>query len=127
MAAGLGLDQIPQNALPSTPTVEALQGVLGQVDRQGLGTSPAVLQVRFTQLRLGASDAASQELSSLVPQALERVSGSDSTDRYLHRAFSTQELLKRLSDQRYALLQDASDANFWLEKPNQLISDDTAR
>ena len=125
VAAGLGLDQLPQNALPSTPTVEALQGVLGRVDRQGLGTSPAVLQVRFTQLRLGASDAASRELSSLVPQELDQVSGSDSTDRYLHRAFSTQQLLKRSSDQRYALLQGAVNGNSRLERPGRWISDQT--
>ena len=125
VAAGLGLDQLPQNALPSTPTVEALQGVLGRVDRQGLGTSPAVLQVRFTQLRLGASDAAFQEFSSLVPQELEQVSDSDSIDRYLHRAFSTQQLLKRSSDQRYALLQGAVNGNSRLERPGRWISDQT--
>ncbi|QNI56701.1 putative conserved secreted CHAT domain-containing protein [Synechococcus sp. BIOS-E4-1] len=47
-ASLLGLDQALQSALPSTPTVEDLQGVLDQVERQGFGTSPAVLQVRFT-------------------------------------------------------------------------------
>jgi len=47
-ASLLGLDQTLQSSLPSTPTVEDLQGVLDQVERQGFGTSPAVLQVRFT-------------------------------------------------------------------------------
>ncbi|WP_231857207.1 CHAT domain-containing protein [Synechococcus sp. MIT S9509] len=47
-ASLLGLDQALQSALPPTPTVEDLQGVLDQVERQGFGTSPAVLQVRFT-------------------------------------------------------------------------------
>ena len=47
-ASALGLEQTQQALLPPPPTVEELQTVLDQVERQGLAVSPAVLQVRFT-------------------------------------------------------------------------------
>jgi autotransporter-associated beta strand protein len=49
-AQALGLDQFDQDLIPSTPTVDQLQTVLAQVEGQRLAPSPAVLQVRFTEM-----------------------------------------------------------------------------
>ncbi len=68
-AALLGLDQTLQSALPSTPTVEDLQGVLDQVERQGLGISPAVLQVRFTSTTSDSSQDAFLDLTLISSKA----------------------------------------------------------
>ena len=50
-AQALGLDQIDQDLLPPTPTVEELQTLLEQVETRRFASSPAVLQVRFTEMR----------------------------------------------------------------------------
>ena len=49
-ASVLGLAQVDSDLLPVTPSVDDLQAVLEQVERQGLAASPAVLQVRFTAM-----------------------------------------------------------------------------
>ena len=68
-AALLGLDQVLQSALPSTPTVEDLQGVLDQVERQGFATSPAVLQVRFTSTASDNAQAGFLDLTLISSKA----------------------------------------------------------
>ncbi|WP_413323926.1 CHAT domain-containing protein [Synechococcus sp. MIT S9503] len=50
-AQALGLDQADQDQLPPTPTVEELQTLLEQVETRRFASSPAVLQVRFTEMR----------------------------------------------------------------------------
>ena len=49
-ASALDLEQADSGLLPATPNVDELKAVLAQVERQGLATSPAVLQVRFTAM-----------------------------------------------------------------------------
>ncbi len=49
-AQALGLDQVDQDFLPPTPTVEELQTLLEKVETSRFAPSPAVLQVRFTAI-----------------------------------------------------------------------------
>ncbi len=49
-AQALGLDQVDQNLLPPTPSIDELRAVLEQVETQRSAPGPAVLQVRFTAI-----------------------------------------------------------------------------
>ena len=107
----LGLDQSDQTILPATPTVEDLQNVLSRVQRQGLVANPAVLQVRFTQRALGASDGDGPRNVSLVPQDFQQLDPPNGADSSLSEHFSPKVLLRRAADQRYASANDSSNAN----------------
>ena len=50
-AQALGLDEVDQDSLPPTPTVQELQTLLEQVEIRRFAANPAVLQVRFTEMR----------------------------------------------------------------------------
>ena len=121
-AALLGLEQSNQTIFPATPSVEDIQNVLSRVERQGLIASPAVLQVRFTQLARGASDAERKAPLSLVPQDLEQRHASIGADRFLTKDFSPQALLERASDLHYASAHEATKANFQIGESAQSVS-----
>ena len=73
----LGLNQGDQALGPGSPTVEDLQSVLTGIQRKGLVSNPAILQVRFTSQVDGAPDDAFLDLTLIgvdAPVQARRVS-----------------------------------------------------
>ncbi len=111
IAADQGLQAVPFSALND--------GAQYFGERYGFALSPSLALTDLSAsngsqglLAMGASEFETLAPLPLVPQELNKIQDTSSTDRYLDDAFTPQTLLDRASDPRYSRVHIATHADF---------------